>query len=351
LALVDLLGADNLPERCLELVAKFRRRRALLPEARSDVAALREEIPKFCVRRTRRELNEIAGASPEKYLLPSQRYARYPTHRARFYERPASSGDLELAREIDRRAAQLLGTSRIGKVLEITLGLNLPDGRYLSQVCASGKALARYHVLKCMRSSRAALLAHLHGTAHAIGAEGSLTASAKRSHTGNIIATVHRLAGQVPEWKLKAPRESFEPWLWDPAAHREASAREVALPARCSAGTLIGQFVDRLRGLEPELLRALLLLERCLTVWTEDAAREMDHERVRLLRGIRSFVFPGFEQMGEPFADPRSVADAWLRILRPRIRDALAARTRRRRPWRLDDLEPSLREDPIRVGN
>src|SRR5687767_13376255 len=120
------------------------------------------------------------------------------------------------------------------------------------------------------------------------------------------------------------------------------------------AGALIRQFVNRLRGLEPELLpprrrRALLLLDRCLTAWTEDAVREMDHERVRALRGIRSVVFPGYEQMGEPFADPRSVADAWLRILRPRIRDALAARTRRRRPWRLDDLEPLLRDDPIQV--
>jgi len=44
-----------------------------------------------------------------------------------------------------------------------------------------------------------------------------------------------------------------------------------------------------------------------------------------------------------------TVADAWLRILRSRIRDALAARTRRRRPWRLNDLEPLLRDDPIQV--
>jgi superfamily II DNA or RNA helicase len=647
LALVDLLGADNLSERCLDLVAKFRRRRALLPEARSEVAALREEIRKFCVRRTRRELNEIADASKEHYRLPNQRHARYPAHRANFYECPATREDLELARQIDQRAAQLLGISRIGKTLEVPLGLNLPDDRYLSQVRASARALARYHVLKCMRSSRAALLEHLLGTAHAIEVERSLGAGAKRSHTGNVIASVERLAGQVPEWKLKAERASHETWLWDPAAHREACEREVRLygeiaalaerisPERedrklrhlqrllerhemvlafdshvltlalfdhrlreagvnavvfigaggtkakrrakellgphsagrrlialCSdafseglnlqgastvvhldtptvirtaeqragrvdrmdsrhdvvevwwpkdppefaprradrirerhemvkeliganlqlpreedladerpleieavareasievasesaeelydafrpvraligrdglvseetyqevrdtkaqiiacvgllksptpwaflavggldraaprwlffdapmsaprfdlsdvaaalrarlasgaearqrdarAGALIRQFVERLRGLEQEFLpprrkRALQLLEHCLETWTEDASRKIQRERVRSLRSLRSFLFPGLEQMGEPFADPRSVADAWLRILRPRIRDALASRTRRRRPWRLDDLEPLLQTDPV----
>lgn len=649
LALVDLLGADNLSERCLELVARFRRRRALAPEAASDVAAFREEIRKFCVRRTRRQLNDIAVKSPDRYRLPNGRHAKYPAHRAMFYECPASKEDLELAAQIDQRAAQLLGISRIGKALEVPLGLNLPDDRYLSQVRASARALARYHVLKCMRSSRAALLEHLLGTARAIEVEGSLPASAKRSHTGNIIATVQRLSGQVPEWKLEAEKESCERWLWDPAAHRDACEREVALyleiaelakrispereerklrhlrwllerhemvlafdshvltlalfdhrlremgvnavvfvgaggtqakrrakellgprsegrgrialcsdafseglnlqgastvvhldtptvirtaeqragrvdrmdsrhdlvevwwpkdppqfaprradrirerhemvreliganlqlprendlsdeapldvevvareanvevgsenaeelydaflpvrqligpgglvpmetyeqirdskaqviacvgllksptpwaflavgglnraaprwlffdevrstplfdlsevagalGARLSAGAesrprnaraavLIRQFVDRLRGREREFLpprrqRALLLLERCLGAWREDAVREMDRERVRALRAIESFVFPPSEQMGEPFADPRSVADAWLRILRPRIRDALASRTRRRRPWRLDDLEPLLRDDPIPV--
>lgn len=117
---------------------------------------------------------------------------------------------------------------------------------------------------------------------------------------------------------------------------------------------LIAHFVDRLRDHELDLLpirrrRALRLLTDTLRDWIEDARRDEDYQRHRALRELQEWLSLPTRERGGYHPDPGSIAEAWLRLLRPRIREALAARTRRRRPWSLEQLRAPLSEDPISI--
>lgn len=118
---------------------------------------------------------------------------------------------------------------------------------------------------------------------------------------------------------------------------------------------LIAHFVDRLRDHELDLLpvrrRALRLLTDTLRDWIEDARRGEDYQRHRALRELQEWLSLPTRERGGHHPDPGSIAEAWLRLLRPRIREALAARTRRRRPWSLEQLRAPLSEDPISIDH
>lgn len=234
LAMVELLGADNFSDATLDrLQGLARLRRAAPGRAGEAVMAIKRELQRFLVRRTRSELNEIAVAAPEQYRLEGGRSARYPHHRARYYDVPALAEDLSLAKRIEAMADELLGVARVGKQLRLPKVLEFEgytEEQYARRLVSSAKALARHVVMECLRSSRAALYEHIHGTDAAVlrlkpGGNGFA-----KNPTGNTLLTIEKLAGHPPEWHFTTlEKGAVEPWLSDPDAHREACEHDAEL--------------------------------------------------------------------------------------------------------------------------
>ena len=121
-------------------------------------------------------------------------------------------------------------------------------------------------------------------------------------------------------------------------------------PIDREAEAVMTSLTARLRACERELLpmrrqRALALADRVLPEWRKAAFGQGDMERVGLLRRIERLLSPPPEDEAHP--DPRSVADAWLQVLRPVQKKAMAETSRRKRLWRLDDLYKPLLAEPV----
>src|SRR5690606_19062789 len=148
----------------------------------------------------------------------------YPRLRNRRYECPGTSEDRALAARIDELANGLHGVNRVGPELRVPPGAGLEDERYLRQVVASARALARYHVMAALRSSRAAVIEHCVGSARALAFAGGL--KVERSSPG-MASRLRRLAGKLPRFALRPEvRASAPAWLVDSEAHRESCERD-----------------------------------------------------------------------------------------------------------------------------
>lgn len=194
LALVELLGADNLTDQALNALSRLRRTRSNRPHDDADHETIRREIRTFTVRRTRSHLNEIADKHPEDYRLAG-RDARYPEHRAAYYSCRSSADDDAIAGQIAVLADRLVGITRLGKTLKAPPGLT--EESYLRRIVASSQALARYHVMSSLRSSRAALVEHALGTHAAVqrylGSRGHV-----KNLTGDMAGRSAQAGHQIP---------------------------------------------------------------------------------------------------------------------------------------------------------
>ncbi|WP_437713001.1 SNF2-related protein [Sorangium sp. So ce448] len=115
------------------------------------------------------------------------------------------------------------------------------------------------------------------------------------------------------------------------------------------ASALVESFTRRLEDTERELLpvrrrRALELAERVLGCYSQQAWEHGDLKRHEVVQSLLTAVRPNVR---EEHPDPRSVADAWIRLLKPYRERALRDRPRTRKPWTLTDLEPMLLQEPI----
>ena len=246
---MELLGADNFSEEALKSLSALRRSARLHHSVESEQPEDAPEIRRFTVRRTRAQLNSIVDSAEDKYRLPDHRVARYPKHEARYYGCLCRPEDLEIAREIAELAEKLKGVSRLPKVLTVPQGVDLTEEGYVRSVVANGRALARYHVMESLRSSRAALLEHVHGTAEAIKKLGDGLRMSVKQPTGNMAHKTRARAGQVPTWELESVvRSSVERWLWT-EAHRVACEEDAAL---------YDQIAERVRCMSDDRERAKL---------------------------------------------------------------------------------------------
>jgi hypothetical protein len=261
LGMIELLGADNLSDEALELFARRRKRlrhrdRIETPE---ELERIRLEIQRFMVRRTRKQLNKIVDRDPESYRLPSGRIARYPHHHPKYYKCDATEEDLAIAREIESLASELTGIARIGKKLQLSALLTrmgLAEEDYVSRLIGSARALARYTVLDCLRSSRAALYEHVFGTERALAQFHITNVRGGKAPTGNVVELLTQLAGQPPEWRLETVEKDAVPsWLWDPVAHRKECERDQARYERI--GTLAAQLSETRERHKAELVQSL----------------------------------------------------------------------------------------------
>lgn len=114
----------------------------------------------------------------------------------------------------------------------------------------------------------------------------------------------------------------------------------------------IENFITRLREREHDLLpirrrRALTLLDDVTEKWMAAARSANKLDWLSELRELREWLCFAAQDRRVSFPDPGSIADAWLRLLRPRLLRALESRRGRRKPWRLNDLLQDLLAEPI----
>ena len=167
-----------------------------------------------------------------------------------------------------------------------------------------------------------------------------------------------------------AGRDRLAPrWVWlegfrgDPVSDLSAVAEKLAANLTPSTAnrdvdltsTRVAQILlEQLQRKEDELLpmrrrRALALAKDVLDSWRAEAAQQGDTARARTLDGIRRLFDPAKD--GSDAVDRRALADAWLRMIRPRQQAVMSKRRRKgRRPWRLNDLKPNLLDEPLELA-
>lgn len=229
LRIADTLGADNLaPETLTMFEGLLRSRRLDRSLTPGELSALRQELERFTVRRTKRELNALVDRDPEAYRDARGRPCRYPRHRSHIYRLDESAADQALAGEIRALAGRLRGLLYLRGAIEMPAVLkreHWDPARYLDSRLKSARMLPAYVVSAVLRSSRAALAEHLQGTDFALAHFG-LTGQFTKAPTGDVLGKLREIRGQIPENRLGIP---LPDWLSDPEAHARACDEEITL--------------------------------------------------------------------------------------------------------------------------
>ncbi|OYV64160.1 MAG: hypothetical protein B7X07_07105, partial [Actinobacteria bacterium 21-64-8] len=158
LDLVGLLGPDNFEDNTLEILNRLDRRRGLGEGMllSNEVDALRREIQRFTVRRTKAQINEMVDRAPDAFIHPTTaRVCRYPEHDARIYPTGETIEDARLADEVRDAVNGLVGIAQLESDIGVPRGLRsqYTDEQWLRFRIHSAKGLARHHVLEALRSS------------------------------------------------------------------------------------------------------------------------------------------------------------------------------------------------------
>jgi superfamily II DNA or RNA helicase len=226
LRIADMLGADNLAPSTLKALGRLLGARTITRTLTDDqISLLKQEIDRFTVRRTKRMLNALADLEPDAYLDDSGRRCRYPEHRTQTYPLGETRHDRKIATEIASVAEGLRGVAYLSKTIEMPEVLRQEgwtEERYLDARLKSASRLSAYQIMAALRSSAAALVEHVLGTAEALRRYG-LDPSAKRASTGAVATALEQAAGKCPENGLLIP---LPEWLSDPAAHAEVCRQD-----------------------------------------------------------------------------------------------------------------------------
>lgn len=229
LRIADMLGADNLEPATLRMFRQLlatRRLTRTLEEA--EIAALRQEIKRFTVRRTKPVLNRLIARDPDQYVDGSGRRCRFPDHHAHIYPLNEPAGDREIAARISALADRLRAVAFFRQPIEmpdILREQGVTEERFLAGRLAAARKIAGYQVMKALRSSRVALAEHVVGTRQATHDFG-LTDFRKSTHTGNVLAMLSRIKRRIPENRLSI---ALPDWLSDPDAHERACEADALL--------------------------------------------------------------------------------------------------------------------------
>lgn len=232
LRLADMLGADNLDEDTLDKFGSLLSRRAKYKGlTHSELMALRTAIQRFTVRRTKSRLNEMVDLDPESFKDARGRRCRYPEHQTKMYSLQESGPDKGIAAEIRRESSNLLGIALISKPIEMPESLlreGWDEDKYLQARLLGVRKLSGYLIMSALRSSKAALLEHLAGTAFALK-EVELSEYAKRQATGDQMGALRERAGRAPGSMLKI---AVPGWLIDDHEHSVKAAEETKIYER-----------------------------------------------------------------------------------------------------------------------
>ncbi len=229
LAVVELLGADNFEDEVLDVVGRVgsqRRRRegrqGLLP---AETERIRSSLQEFVVRRTKSDFNEMIDREPQAYVNALGEQCRYPDHRAVVFSRDESQEDRGRAQAIREKAKNLRGVINFQGPIRMPRFLQWEgwtEEGFLAMRQGGATALAAYQVRSRLRSSKVALVEHILGTEAACGRFG--IEGAKPTKSGNVIATLEKIAGRPPKNHLEV---DLPAWLSDPDEHRRAAEEEI----------------------------------------------------------------------------------------------------------------------------
>jgi hypothetical protein len=219
LDLVALLGPDNFDDRTHATLRRLESRRRIVETLTEEESAqLRSEIQRFTLRRTKAQINTMVDLQPDQYVHPTTgRVCRFPVHEPHLYPTGEEAADEEAAAEIRARSRELTGVAQLPRELAVPASLRsrLTDEAWLRFQLGATAGLVAHHVLASLRSSRAALYEHLHGTEAARTAHG-LSRSPKATTTGDVLGKLDRLAQRgPPRVHLDVP---VPDWLLDRAA-------------------------------------------------------------------------------------------------------------------------------------
>ena len=241
LTIINLLGPDNFDDQIINLLlqaAQVRSSRSAAhqhpPISSEDNALLQRAIRQFTVRRTKRHFNALIDQEPESYTNQLGRPCRYPQPVAQYYDTGETEQDQRWIGAIQRALTQLSGMAFIHKTLRVPdtpRWRSRPDAEraWLTSMLNGAKALAAYHVLAALRSSRAAALEHLIGTNAAWSTLGLGETAPLKQHgeTGNLQGRVVQLGGILPVNELQVT--DLPSFLCDPEEHRQACKRDAAI--------------------------------------------------------------------------------------------------------------------------
>lgn len=252
----NLLGADNLAPEIVSAFEKMLSGRELNQGlSEEDAKALRQEIRKFTVRRTKRDLNTLVDREPEHYRDKNGRQCRFPNHTPKIYGLEEPARDRALALEIRQLAGSLYGVTHFTRPIEMPETLRrrgYSEQQYLDGRLHGAKKLAQYLIMSSLRSSRAALYEHIHGTDKACQ-KFAISGFSKPTASGNQQKKLLEMEGQRPENKLSI---SLPDWLTDPEAHRAACQHD--LKAYNRIGKLLREMSDTREQQKAGLLTGLL---------------------------------------------------------------------------------------------
>lgn len=254
--IADLLGADNLSPEIVDAFGQMLGQQDLKRTLTEDeYDKLRTEIRKFTVRRTKKDLNALIDREPEKYQDRTGELCRFPKHRPKVYVLNEPARDREIAGQIRQLASELVGVTHFVRPLELPEVLarqGWTEQRYLQARLNSAGKLARYMVMRALRSSRAALLEHLQGT-DAAREQFELSGFKKGAATGNVIRQIEKLVGKIPENRMSI---ELPAWLADPAEHARTCQEDLARYQRIAL--LAGKLSNAREQAKIELLYELL---------------------------------------------------------------------------------------------
>lgn len=280
LRLVELLGLDNLSDGEYRTFRTLRAKRGGL--AVGDEHLLRDFVERFTVRRTKAELNRLVDADPDAYHNRLGDRCRYPEHRSYTYPTGETPQDVALAEEVDSLTQRLRGLLYLRQV-QVPDDSAVPPEAAVKGRLAAAAALARYNVRAALRSSPAALLEHVHGTAYAIEHYGL---EPFKAATGNVVGTLASIRfdaqrGWRPETNVS---DALPDWLTDSALLAEAAEEETRLyeeiarlatrmsDARQRARIALLTRLQREHGLLLAYDRSLITLEHLRTMAQREGA-------------------------------------------------------------------------------
>jgi vacuolar-type H+-ATPase subunit H len=221
-----MLGADNLSD---SVVKAFQRMLGSGNTNRnldeSEVDALRAEIKRFTVRRTKKQLNRLIDAAPENYTDFKGRQCRFPKHQAKVYSLEESVADRKIAARITELSEQLYGVTHFIKAVRMPdqfVRQGVSEEAFLQGRLLSAKKLVAYTIRAALRSSRAALIEHICGTESAIKFAG-LTDFNKGQSSDGMLTRITTIREILPENRLSIP---LPDWLSDKAEHTSACVHD-----------------------------------------------------------------------------------------------------------------------------
>ncbi len=293
--MVDLLGADNFDDATLKLLSDGlrRARRRNHPFSRDDESKLRRAIERFMVRRTMDMLNREIARQPDAYRDRYGKLCRYPDQEPTEYRCEEGENDQQIAQQIRQEADGLKGIVHLGRSItpmtdDLFEGSRRSVQDDLNLRLRMVHHLAIYHVVSCLRSSRAALLEHVYGTGEAIRRCGLATSAKSAANDGYVAKLdVLRCIGLLENHFMSVMLPS---WLSDTESYQQVCDEEVVIYRRIAA--LAMQMSDARETSKVDLLRGLLAHHSKIVAFDWHVITLADlQQRLRVILGNQCDVY------------------------------------------------------------